>query len=129
MKNIKKILALILTLGFALSAMPMFSLAAGVVERGTCGADGNNLTWTLDSNGLLIISGEGAMKDYERYSVAPWYDYTVQTVIIDDGVTTIGEYAFYYCDSLTSVTIPVSVTTIGSYEFRWCPVLADIYYG
>ena len=89
---------------------------------GTCG---NNVTWTL-SNGTLTISGTGAIADFLFYS--PWYDYSssIKSVIINDGVTSIGNRAFYGCSSLTSVTIPNSVTGIGDYAFYECSSLTSI---
>ena len=90
---------------------------------GTCGAEGDNLTWTLDTNaGKLTISGTGAMADYSR-STMPWYNYIyhIKTVNIDDGVTSIGEYAFYGCANLTSVTFPAGMTSVGKAAFTNCP--------
>ena len=86
---------------------------------GTCG---DNLTWTLDSEGTLTISGTGAMTDWESYSLVPWGSNAdmIKTVSIENGVTSIGKYAFDYCSNLTSVTIPNSVTSIGDYAFRSC---------
>ncbi len=89
---------------------------------GTCG---DNLRWTL-SNRTLTIIGTGVMADY--YGDTPWYDYSssIKSVIINDGVTSIGEWAFYDCDSLTSITIPNSVTSIGNGAFYYCPSLTSI---
>ena len=99
--------------------LPMNAFAADVVSSGTCGAEGDNLTWTLDSEGTLTISGTGAMTDYSYGSKAPWYSSrsSIKSVTIGSGVTTIGNYAFYYCSSLASVTIPDSVTSIGGGAF------------
>ena len=92
---------------------------------GTCG---DNVTWTL-SNGTLTISGTGAMADYYDYN-SPFYDYryrsSIKSVIINDGVTSIGDWAFYNCSSLTSVTIGNSVTSIGAAAFRGCSSLTSI---
>ena len=86
---------------------------------GTCG---DNLTWTLDSEGTLTISGTGAMTDWESYSLVPWDSNAdmIKTVSIENGVTSIGKYAFDYCSNLTSVTIPNSVKSIGDSAFRSC---------
>ena len=88
----------------------------------------DNLTWTLDADGTLNISGMGAMKDYGYDSNRnPVYNNSnVKTVVIEDGVTSIGNYAFTYCVSLTSITIPDSVTSIGYYAFFYCSSLTSI---
>ena len=93
---------------------------------GTCG---DNLTWSLDtSTGVLNITGTGEMTNYSSSSSVPWYSYrsNIKTVNIASGVTTIGDSAFYLCDSLTSVTIGNSVTTIGSYAFYNCKRLTSV---
>ena len=109
------------------------SASAYTVASGNCGANGNNLTWTLDSAGRLNITGTGAMKDYYTSSTttAPWYSHSddILQVTIGNGVTSIGDYAFYYCRSLTSVTIPNSVTTIGNDAFRYCSSLTSVTIG
>lgn len=101
------------------------ALAVDTVASGTCGAegDGSNLTWTLDSEGTLTISGQGAMADDSPW----WNDRTaIKTVNICDGVTSIGSSAFDDCSKLTSVTIPAGVTAIGSSAFFGCSNLTDV---
>ena len=89
------------------------------VASGTCGAEGDNLTWTLDSDGVLTISGTGAMKDYPNEIGAPWAGFPndLTKVVIEEGITTIGASAFMYCGNLTEVVIPGTVTSIGSTAF------------
>ena len=130
----KRVWAVVLALVMLLSVLPMgafaqsirsmsgddndFDVSDGftvVVESGDCG---DNLTWTLYDNGTLVISGEGDMLDYS-YD-APWSDLDVTTVIINQGVTSIGSCAFADCISLTSVIIPASVTSIGVSAFYDC---------
>ena len=116
------------TVFFALLSACTFSAYAAVVD-GTCGT---NLTWTLNTqDSTLTISGTGEMTNYTpswASSPAPWYDYIsyIKYVTIEDGLTSIGEYAFYYCSGLTSVTIPNSVTSIGYYAFAYCSALTSI---
>ena len=87
----------------------------------------DNLTWTLDANGTLTISGTGAMKDYNSDdNPSPVYkNSNVKKIVIEDSVTSIGAYAFYDC-SLTSITIPDSITSIGKYAFDGCSSLTSI---
>lgn len=91
---------------------------------GTCG---DNLTWTLTEDGLLTISGTGAMDDF-AWSSAPWKQFSesIKQVVIEDGVTSIGNHAFFECSSMTNITIPSGVTSIGSHAFYNCSGLKSI---
>ena len=100
-----------------------------VFEKGYTYWNEGNLTWKLDANGTLTISGTGAMKDYDYYnnpSPASQKKDSVKKVVIEDGVTSIRNSAFYDCNSLTSITIPNSVTSIGAYAFSNCYYLTNI---
>lgn len=96
--------------------------------QGTCG---NNLSWNYEA-GVLTISGAGAMHDFgyegENGTDVPWSKYkaSIKKVLIEDGVTSIGNAAFWQCTSLTSVAIPDSVTRIGRCAFAECSSLASI---
>lgn len=100
-------------------------MGAVVVISGTCGGA---LTWKLDSKGTLTISGTGAMTDYTKSGVAPWNKdcEEIRSVVIENGVTTIGEYAFENCTLLESVAISDSVEKIGKYAFSGCSALKRI---
>jgi len=91
------------------------------------GACGENLTWVLNDDGTLIITGTGPMDNFAEGN-APWYAYrdTIKKVLIKNGATNIGEYAFYGCSNLTDITIPNSVTVIGTAAFADCTSLADV---
>ena len=117
-------MALILVLTLVLSVGSVSAAEPTIVNSGNCGKDGSNVTWTLDSTGLLTISGEGEMADY--YS--PWYDQkeSIKRVVIENGVTSIGANAFRDCTGLTSVTIPDRVTSIGYYAFNGCTGLTSV---
>ena len=88
----------------------------------------DNLTWKLDANGTLTISGTGAMKDYDYDSnPSPVYNNSdFKKIVIEDGVTSIGNFAFHSCISLPSITIPDSVTSIGNFAFESCNSLSSI---
>ena len=107
-----------------LLALAVFALVCGVAGAepvtGTCG---DNLTWTLDDNGKLTISGTGAMSD-DYFS---WkYKKEVISVEIGYGVTRIGDSAFSGCFNMISITIPNSVTSIGEHAFDSCESLTSI---
>ena len=95
------------------------------------GTFGDDLTWTYES-GVLTISGTGSMKSDEwRHGDgyrAPWWSFwpVIQKVVIEEGATDIGKYAFYNCENLTSVSIPDTVTYIGQCAFFQCTSLPSI---
>ena len=99
-----------------------------VVEKGYTYWVEDNLTWKLYADGTLTISGTGAMKDYDYDSNrSPVYrNSDVKKVVIEDGVTSIGSYAFQNCRSLTNITIPNSVTSIENSAFEWCSSLSSV---
>ena len=99
-----------------------------VFEKGYTYWNEGNLTWKLYADGTLNISGTGAMKDYnDDDNPSPVYNNSnVKKVVIEDGVTSIGNSAFNECISLTSITIPDSVTSIGTYAFSGCRSLTSI---
>ena len=102
-----------------------------ILASGTCGAKGDNLTWELSCEGVLTVSGTGAMADYDylEETRAPWYDSyrtKIVTVVIEEGITSIGDYAFNDCENLTAITIPNTVTSIGESAFHHCLSLGDI---
>ena len=96
---------------------------AQIIDQGTCG---ENLTWVLTSDSVLTISGTGAMSDY--YINAPWDSYReqIKAVVINQGATTIGTYAFIYCYNLISIELPNSIKTIGNSAFFSCSKLATV---
>lgn len=101
------------------------------VASGYCGDDDGreNLTWTLYSDWTLSICGTGEMYDYLwSNSVLPWGDYTskIETVIIESGVTSIGDGVFSGFTNLSSIEIPDTVTRIGNYAFSSCGELTNI---
>ncbi len=87
---------------------------------------GTGLTWNL-SGGTLTISGTGEMNDYIE-SAAPWSGSRSQinSIVVESGVTKIGEQAFLFCDSLSSVTLPHTLTSIGKAAFYGCTALEKI---
>ena len=115
----KKIFTLIIAL--IMGAGTLFA------EGGNCGKDGSTVKWNL-TDGVLIISGEGAMADFEQRETSPykspwWVDrYTIESIQIKSGVTYIGKYAFYDCKNVYSVSIGTGVKTIAEGAFDNCYV-------
>ena len=93
------------------------------------------MTWTLDDEGTLTISGEGDMADWWGGSVTPWYSYHsssmpsgyyIKTIKLENGVTSIGQSAFMFCHELESIDIADSITDIGDRAFQECDKLTNI---
>ena len=120
--------------------------------HGTCGANGDNLTWLLSCDGVLTISGTGEMYNWSHPTNRPWHSLCtfIQRVVIEEGVTTTGYHAFYGasnltsvslpstlqtlqfmtffgCGKLTTLTIPSSVTYVGNRSLEGCSALTDVY--
>ena len=85
------------------------------------GACGDSATWKLDLSGTLTITGEGAMYNFEWWG-APWNSYAdmITSIVVGDGIRTIGDHAFECCGNLTSVTLPNTVWYIGYHSFYGC---------
>ena len=102
-------------------------LSVLVMDGGMTGS----LSWILNVDGTLTISGNGEMPDYlfgGTFINPPWYSYAdaVKRVVIEEGVTSIGDYAFRFCNKLISIDIPDRVTNIGDYAFSRCIGLTTI---
>ncbi|MBQ4644370.1 MAG: leucine-rich repeat domain-containing protein [Clostridia bacterium] len=127
MKKTNKILSVFLALIMVISIIPMSSITASAeTYSGNCGS---NLTWTYDSETYtLTISGTGAMYNYYNSNDIPWYmySYNIKTIVINEGVTTIGAMAFCNCKYVTDIPIPDSVTSIGMGAFIGCTSLTNM---
>ena len=129
----KKIQLWIMVAVIALVLLCAGAASAEIIASGDCGAKGDNVTWTLDSEGLLSIAGTGAMESLEDFAfLSPtdtlWngHQNEIKLAFISDGVTSIGDGAFYNCYRLTSIAIPDSVTKIGDGAFGICSRLTSI---
>ena len=130
----KRLLSLALVLVMVAGALPTFAPPALAAEyTGTCGADGDNVTWTLDTDtGLLEISGEGDMEEYNVFVRPSWYSHveSIKSVRIHDGVTSLGAWTFVWHLALTDVVIGDSVTRIGDKAFEWdCDSITNLVIG
>ncbi len=124
-KMFVKILSMLLVLIMVVSIFPMSAFNASAATSGTCG---DNVTWSYNtSTGTLTISGTGEMKNYKSDD-RPWevYEDSIRKVVIQNGVTSIGSYAFYHCESIYNVSVGDSVTVIGDSSFWGCMSLESI---
>ena len=121
-KSLSFILSLIMILS-AITSLP-FTVQADELTSGSCG---ENVTYTFSSaTGALTISGSGAMTSF-GFSDSPfYYNGSINSVIINSGVTSIGSRTFNFCIGLTRITIPNSVTSIGHDAFYSCKSLTSI---
>ena len=116
MKKHIKILFFTAAILAVLCLCALYASAAQTVDSGACG---DALTWTLDEDGLLTISGNGPMDEWSPAAPQPWKRNrsAIRNVAIGDGVTSVGSYAFCDCPALETAALPDSVTAIGKYAF------------
>ena len=88
-----------------------------VLRKGQCGTD---LDWVLYVDGELVIAGTGPMDSYKQGN-SPWYEVRekIASATLSDGITTVGNYAFYQCSGLLRIDLPDTLQTIGDYAFRY----------
>lgn len=117
----KKIWGFVLAICMLIGSLPVMAVAE---SGGVCG---ENLTWRLDNNGTLTISGTGDMRDWTSSSL-PWNSTisSITDVVIEDGVTSIGDYSFSNCKKLVRVNIPPSINKVGAGAFSWCENLTYV---
>lgn len=99
-----------------------------IVVSGSCG---KNLNWKITLDGTLTISGTGAMSNYASNNMPTWYENIdlVTSIVIEEGVTTVGNFAFYFTTAnktITSVSLPSTLTSIGNYAFFNCKGITEI---
>ena len=124
MKRIWINILLAVVLSVFLFAIGGTVLAAAPIS-GTCGT---NATWSLDGNGKLIVSGTGAMDDYEKRENTPWSESInkIKTVTFSNGITKIGSHAFEDCSQLTVISLPGNLKTIERDAFHNCSALRNL---
>ena len=123
MNFLRKSLSALIVLCMVLSMLPANIFAASIVASGTCG---KNLIWTIDEDGVLTISGDGDMYNYS-FDEQPEWGWGFNEVILEEGVTSVGNYAFYNC-YFYNIALPQSLKTIGQYAFGRNSALENIYY-
>lgn len=124
----KRIMGMILSLTMLMGCVPII---VGAETSGTCG---ENVTWTLDDNGTLTISGEGKTEDYKASQTdsvinSPWFPLRdkIKSIVIEEGVTELGWYAFRHCTTFTSITIPKSLKKMNWGAIDNCKGLKEVH--
>lgn len=86
------------------------------IASGTCG---DNITWKVDKNGVLSLRGTGSMDNYYYIDYTPWCQFkkTIRKIILGEGITSVGDYAFANCELVEKISLPNTITTIGEYAF------------
>ena len=131
----KKLLCALVACSVFTAVLPESVSFAAIIAQNS---QWDGIEWTLDDSGLLVINGSGDMQDfltwhknhYREGFIAPWlggHNEDIKSVVIQDGITSIGSWAFRGCKNLTSIQIPDSVTKIGEYAFDTCENLTSVH--
>lgn len=126
----KRVLSILIILSIISSFMISLPIVANA-ETSVSGTCGDDLTWVLDDEGTLTISGTGDMEDWSAPNASPWAEYrqNIKTVILKEGITHIGDYSFSHCTELSSILFAESLESIGSQAFFYCSNLTNISLG
>lgn len=114
-------LAVVAILLVLLSLHPIYTFA-----EETCGSD---IAWTLSDDGVLTVTGAGSMYNYSYSGLdTPWYSISdqIRSVIVKEGITSLGDNAFSWCSNLLTVQLPESLTSVGECTFSYCSRLASV---
>ena len=88
-----------------------------------------NISWSISDKGVLTISGTGAIKDFDPLKPDEWHELDsndkITKIIIGEGITEIGDYAFYKCGDATSVVLPKSLRSVGNFAFMNCSKITE----
>ena len=96
-----------------------------IIAEGVFGAKGQ-LSWTLTSTGVLTVSGKGNMPKF-NVNTTPWYGYrgAIRSVVIEEGITSVGRCSFHTCRAITEITLAESIETVSEYAFYNCQFLTE----
>ena len=128
-----RLLSAVLAICMLLTIAPITAFAS--TGSGTCGDNGDNISWELDDSGTLTLTGSGAMRDYAYSSgggddVSPWREFEmgndIKKIVVGDGITSIGSYAFCDCGEVTEVSLPAGLKKIGYAAFESCEKFKNI---
>ncbi len=124
MNKLKRMISLFVSVNILLLSLLSINVSAVEVINGSCG---DNVEWSL-SGDTLTITGNGKMKDYKGGYQWENNCKSIKTIVIKDGVTSIGSYAFSICDNVKNIYIPKSVIYINDNAFLDCYSLRKVFY-
>lgn len=106
-------------------------LSESIARQGECGAEGNNVCWEFSEDGILEITGQGEMLCWNEEKDVPWalFQTDIKEIKISEGITSIGDYAFYNCLNVVEIEIPDSVQKVGICAFFNCSGLSTVTIG
>ena len=128
-KILKAVIAIILILTMALAFSSCTGNARPTAESASGTIAGTNISWSFDKDTTaLILEGSGEIPNFESSTAVPWYDarHGVKKLQLSEGITSIGDYAFYYLPVLEDLVLPTTVTSFGKYSFAFCSALTSI---
>lgn len=127
----KKVLSFLLGITIILTlftGLTFEASAASVVASGGCGASGYSMSWSLDSSGVITISGNNQrMADFTTRNRPGWYNYRndIKKLVLENGVINVGAYAFADCGNMESINFG-TIDTIGNNAFENCNSLTRV---
>ena len=123
MKKTNRLLALALAVLMLLTSLP-FAFA----EEEPSVACGESAAWALDAEGVFTVAGSGDMTNYSKNTDMPWAKMRdqIKTLVLGEGITGVGDNAFYGCVNLESISLPTTLKRIGEMAFNGCTALEEL---
>ncbi len=123
MTKTNRLFALLLAVLMLVTSLPL-----AFAEGETTTACGETATWALDAEGVFTVSGTGDMTNYRKDEDVPWAKAReqIKTVVLAEGITSIGNRAFTGCINLTSASLPTTLKTVGEMAFNGCEALEEL---
>lgn len=127
-KILKAVIAIVLILTTVVAFSSCMGTARPAAESASGTIAGTNISWSFDKDTTaLILEGSGEIPNFESSTAVPWYDarHGVKKLQLSEGITAIGDYAFYYLPVLEEIILPTTTTSFGKYSFAFCSALTS----
>ncbi len=124
MKRTNRMLALLLAVLMLLTSLP-FAFAEGETPSDVCG---EHAKWSLSPEGVFTVSGSGEMTNYRKAEDVPWTSMReqIRSLVLSEGITSVGDKAFYGCSNLESASLPTTLKRIGEMSFNDCVAMEEL---